>query len=82
METMESNLRVLAENQALEEAEFRRSLAESASRRIWKKRPPLPTSSSECIVENLAVKQDYFARLDALCGESTILATNTHLPSA
>ena len=31
----------------------------------------------ECIVENLSVKQDYFAKLDALCPEKTILATNT-----
>lgn len=31
----------------------------------------------ECIVEKLEVKQDYFARMDAIFPESTILATNT-----
>ena len=31
----------------------------------------------ECIVEDLAVKQDYFQKLDALCPLSTVLTTNT-----
>lgn len=31
----------------------------------------------ECVVENLAVKQDLFQRLDGICGPDTILASNT-----
>jgi 3-hydroxybutyryl-CoA dehydrogenase len=31
----------------------------------------------ESVVENLDVKQDVFRQLDAICGENTILATNT-----
>lgn len=31
----------------------------------------------ECVVENLAVKQDYFQRLDGICSQKTILASNT-----
>lgn len=31
----------------------------------------------ECVIEKLEVKQDFFQRLDAICGEKTILASNT-----
>ena len=31
----------------------------------------------ECVVENLAVKQDLFQKLDGICGPDTILASNT-----
>ncbi len=31
----------------------------------------------EAIIENLAIKQELFVKLDALCGPDTILATNT-----
>jgi 3-hydroxybutyryl-CoA dehydrogenase len=31
----------------------------------------------EAIIENLAIKQDLFAKLDQVCGPDTILATNT-----
>ncbi len=31
----------------------------------------------ECIIENLTIKQDFFKKLDALCDEDTILASNT-----
>ncbi len=31
----------------------------------------------ECVVENLAVKQDFFQKLDGICGPDTILASNT-----
>lgn len=31
----------------------------------------------ECVIEKLEVKQDYFCRLDAICGENTVLASNT-----
>jgi 3-hydroxybutyryl-CoA dehydrogenase len=31
----------------------------------------------ECVIEKLEVKQDFFQRLDAICGPKTILASNT-----
>lgn len=31
----------------------------------------------ECVVENLTVKQDLFQKLDGICGQDTILASNT-----
>lgn len=77
METMESNLRVLAENQALEESRIPEILGRVSLTEDLEEAAAFADIIFECIVENLAVKQDYFARLDALCGESTILATNT-----
>lgn len=77
METMESNLRVLAENQALEESRIPEILGRVGLTEDLEEAAAFADIIFECIVENLAVKQDYFARLDALCGESTILATNT-----
>jgi 3-hydroxybutyryl-CoA dehydrogenase len=35
----------------------------------------------EAIVENLEIKQDFFSRMDSLCKEKTILATNTSVIS-
>ncbi len=35
----------------------------------------------EAIVENLEIKQDFFYRMDSLCKETTILATNTSVIS-
>ena len=77
MEIMESNLRVLAENQALEESRIPEILGRVGLTEDLEEAAAFADIIFECIVENLAVKQDYFARLDALCGESTILATNT-----
>ena len=35
----------------------------------------------EAIVENLEIKQDFFSKMDSLCKETTILATNTSVIS-
>lgn len=77
METMESNLRVLAENQALDESRIPEILSRVTCTESLEEAADFADIIFECIVENLAVKQDYFARLDALCRESAILATNT-----
>jgi len=31
----------------------------------------------ECVIEKLEVKQEYFQKLDAICGKDTVLASNT-----
>lgn len=77
METMESNLRVLAENQALEASRIPEILSKVTCTESLEEAADFADIIFECIVENLAVKQDYFAKLDALCKESAILATNT-----
>ena len=77
LETMESNLRVLAENQALSESRIPEILSKVTCTESLEEAADFADIIFECIVENLAVKQDYFAKLDALCKESAILATNT-----
>lgn len=77
IETMTQNLRILADNGVIDKGDipeitgkvcFTESLEEAAA---------FADIIFECIVENLAVKQEYFAILDGLCPPKTILATNT-----
>ena len=77
IETMTQNLQILADNGVLDSGKiseitdrvcFTESLEEAAA---------FADIIFECIVENLAVKQEYFAKLDALCAPQVILATNT-----
>lgn len=77
METMETGLRVLADNQALAEDRIPEILERVTCTESLEEAAAFADVIFECIVENLAVKQDYFAKLDAMCKESTILATNT-----
>ncbi len=77
VETMTSNLNILVSEGVIKQSDiapiisrvrFTESLEEAAS---------FADVIIECIVENLTVKQNYFQELDALCPETTILATNT-----
>ena len=77
VETMTANLTILRDEGViktediqpmLDRVSFTESLEEAAS---------FAQVIIECIVENLAVKQGYFQKLDALCPLSTILTTNT-----
>lgn len=77
IETMTENLKVLAENGVLDEAEIPEITGRVRCTESLEEAAGFADIIFECIVENLAVKQDYFAKLDALCPESTILATNT-----
>ena len=76
-ETMEANLNILREEGVqdggaipaiLDRVSWTESLEEAAA---------FADVVIECIVEDLAVKQDYFQKLDALCPLSTVLTTNT-----
>ena len=75
--TMEANLNILREEGVqdggaipaiLDRVSWTESLEEAAA---------FADVVIECIVEDLAVKQDYFQKLDALCPLSTVLTTNT-----
>ena len=81
METMESNLKVLAENEALDLARIPEILARVSLTESMEEGARDADIIFECVVEDLAVKQDYFAKLDALCLPETILATNTSVIS-
>lgn len=77
IETMTENLKVLAENGVLDEAEIPEITGRVRCTESLEEAAEFADIIFECIVENLAVKQDYFAKLDSLCPESTVLATNT-----
>ena len=77
IETMNANLQVLADNQVIEEREIPEVLSRVSCTESLAEAAEFADIIFECIVENVEVKQDFFAKLDALCPESTILATNT-----
>lgn len=77
IETMTKNLKILADNGVIDEKEIPEITARVRCTESLEEAAEFADIIFECIVENLAVKQDYFAKLDALCPEKTILATNT-----
>ena len=77
MPTIHGNLNVLVENEVLTEkerdaAEARISFVDSIEEIVG-----FADIVFESIIEDLAVKQEYFAKMDELLPVSTILATNT-----
>ena len=77
VETMTKNLQILADNGVVEEKEIPEIVGRVRFTESLEEAADFADIIFECIVENLSVKQDYFAKLDALCPEKTILATNT-----
>lgn len=77
IETMTANLKILAENGVIDEKEIPEITGRVRCTESLEEAAEFADIIFECIVENLAVKQDYFAKLDALCPQTTILATNT-----
>ena len=77
IETMTANLKILAENGVIDEKEIPEITGRVRCTESLEEVAEFADIIFECIVENLAVKQDYFAKLDALCPQTTILATNT-----
>ena len=77
VETMTANLDILREEGVIEAAEIERIISRVRFTESLEEAAAFAGVIIECIVENLAVKQDYFQKLDALCPPSTILATNT-----
>lgn len=77
LETMQENLQVLCENGVMDEKEIPEILNKVSFTESLEEAASFADIFFECIVENLAVKQDYFQKLDQLCPPETILATNT-----
>lgn len=74
---MKEGLQVLADNGVIESDTIPEILERVSCTESLEEAAEFADVIFECIVENLAVKQDYFAKLDGLCPETTILATNT-----
>jgi 3-hydroxybutyryl-CoA dehydrogenase len=77
VETMRGNLQVLLEQGVIEESQIEETIANVSFTESLEEAAEFADVIFECIVENLAVKQDYFKKLDELCPVSTILASNT-----
>lgn len=77
VETMMGNLHILRDEGVISQAEIQETLARVSFTESLEEAAEFAQVIIECIVENLAVKQDYFQKLDALCPPSTILTTNT-----
>ena len=77
VENMRGNLQVLLEQGVIEEHQIEETIANVSFTESLEEAAEFADVIFECIVENLAVKQDYFKKLDELCPVSTILASNT-----
>ena len=77
VETMTANLAILTEEGVLPQACMEQVLSRVSFTESLEEAADFAQVIIECIVENLAVKQDYFQKLDQLCPPSTILTTNT-----
>ena len=74
---VEDNLRVLAANDALDEAQIPEILGRIGFVDTIEEVADFADIVFECIVEKLEVKQEYFAKMDSIFPVSTILASNT-----
>ena len=81
IETMTSNLQVLCENGVIKEEEIPSILANVTCTEDMEAAAKSADIIFECIVEDLATKQEYFKKLDEICSPDTILATNTSVIS-
>ena len=76
-EVIRGNLAVLVENDVLTQAEADAALYRIGFVDTIEETVGFADIVFEGIIENLAIKQDYFAKMDQLFPVSTILATNT-----
>ncbi len=81
IETMKANLQVLCDNDVLKEEEIPGIIANVTCTEDMEAAAKSADIIFECIVEDLATKQEYFKRLDEICSPDTILATNTSVIS-
>mgnify|MGYP004447868197 FL=1 len=77
LETMEQNLRILADYDVISENDIQPTLDNVLFTESLEEAAQFADVIIECIVENLTVKQDYFKQLDELCPPETILCSNT-----
>ena len=76
-EAMTESLTVLCDNGLIAESEIPRTISRISFTEKIEELAEFADIIFECIVEDLEVKQEFFAKLDKLCAPSTILATNT-----
>ena len=77
IEVMTSNLEVLCENGVFEKENIPEVIGRVSRTSSLEEAAQFADIIFECIVEKLETKQEYFAKLDELCPESTILCSNT-----
>ena len=80
LETMQENLKILCDNDVMREDEIP-SILENVTCTEDMEAAKSADIIFECIVEDLATKQEYFKKLDEICAPETILATNTSVIS-
>ena len=74
---IKSSLEILRENQVLTEEEIQSALDRISITESIEEAAKFADIIFECIIEDLKIKQSYFAELDRLCPKETILASNT-----
>ncbi|QAT41753.1 3-hydroxyacyl-CoA dehydrogenase family protein [Aminipila luticellarii] len=77
LDILKTNLSVLCENNVIKEQDISDILGRITFTEDMEEAAKSADIIFECILEDLKVKQDYFATLDKLCPENTILASNT-----
>lgn len=77
VETMTANLNILVGEGVIEQSDIAPILARVHVTESMEEAAAFADVIIECIVENLAVKQEYFQKLDAMCPVTTILTSNT-----
>jgi len=80
-ETIRSNLRMMAGYGIGREDEIEPAIGRIRTTSSLEDAVTNADFVEEAIVENLEIKQDFFMRMDSLCNENTILATNTSVIS-
>lgn len=81
MDKIKANLKVMKEKEIISEIEAEKILSRIILTEDLKDAVKDADFVIECIPENMELKQDLFARLEALCSEDTIFATNTSVMS-
>lgn len=77
LDILKTNLGVLCENDVIKEKDISEILSHISFTESLEEAAEFADIIFECILENLEVKQEYFAKLDKLCPLETILASNT-----
>lgn len=75
------NLKILKDNDVVKESEIPEIMSRIKVTESFEEAAKSADICFESIIENLEIKQDYFAKLDSLCKPETILATNTSVIS-
>lgn len=77
MEVLNTNLKVLCDNDVIQTNQVNEILSHITFTESLEEAAAFADIIFECILENLEVKQNFFAEMDKLCPPATILASNT-----